>query len=654
MLSQKYSRQDLSRMIASQADWHPYPTVHEPEAWGSIPGTVRRHLLEAGDSRLNFAWPLLPATLFLDYSRTGARTPYQIPYYERRYALADLVLAECVQGQGRYLDDIVNGIWVICEETYWGVPAHVWVQAAGNTLPDRREPTVDLFAAETAALLAWTHYLLNDMLDTVSPLVRPRMEQEIRERILEVNRTRSDFPWQGNLGSRRVNNWNPWICSNWLTCILALETDDRQRAADIFLLLQTVDRFIDPYPADGGCDEGPNYWGRAGASLYENLELLYGATAGQIDVFQESLIQEIGKFIYRAHIAEDYYLNFADASALMEPEALLVYLFGQRIADPVMQAYGTWLTDRQQILTHGLTEGEGVRKQSSLGRALPALFALTEVAAQTGTAPLLRDVWLPEIEVMSSRDQEGSAVGFYVAIKGGHNAESHNHNDIGNFVVYRDGLPLLVDAGVEEYTAKTFGPNRYDIWTMQSAYHNLLPTLDGVQQLPGAAYKAASADFRGDDEVAAMTVDFAPAYGPEAGIQRWLRTIYAGRGRSIDINDQYQLVQRPDRMVLSLLTPSQVQVRQDRQVIPSNGSGDSAPTGVISTAQLVLNSVEFMPGRNSASGVVYLLDHTYHIEVEAIPITDTRMQPIWGTSLNRVVLTLEHPEPTGQLGFRIT
>ncbi len=452
-----------------RSDWHPYPTVHDPEAWGSIPGAVRNHLLEAGDSRLNFAWPLLPATLFLDYSRTGARTPYQIPYYERRYALADLVLAECVQGQGRYLDDIVNGIWVICEETYWGVPAHVWVQAAGNTLPDRREPTVDLFAAETAALLAWSHYLLNDTLDTVSPLVRPRMEQEIRERILKVNRTRSDFPWQGNLGNRRVNNWNPWICSNWLTCILALETDDRQRAADIFLLLQTVDRFIDPYPADGGCDEGPNYWGRAGASLYENLELLYGATAGQIDVFQESLIQEVGKFIYRAHIAEDYYLNFADASALVEPEALLVYLFGQRIGDPVMQAYGTWLTDRQQILTHGLTEGEGVRKQSSLGRALPALFALTEVAAQTGTAPLLRDVWLPEIEVMSSRDQEGSAAGFYVAMKGGHNAESHNHNDIGNFVVYRDGLPLLVDAGVEEYTAKTFGPNRYDIWTMQSA-----------------------------------------------------------------------------------------------------------------------------------------------------------------------------------------
>ncbi len=44
--------------------------------------------------------------------------------------LAKLVLGECMEGQGRFLDDILNGIWTICEETYWGVPAHVGVQKA--------------------------------------------------------------------------------------------------------------------------------------------------------------------------------------------------------------------------------------------------------------------------------------------------------------------------------------------------------------------------------------------------------------------------------------------------------------------------------------------------------------------------------------------
>ena len=80
----------------------------------------------------------------------------------------------------------------------------------------------------------------------------PRMAREITERILDVNRHRIDFPWQGNLGGRRVNNWNPWICSNWLTCLLVVEEDPRRRAEDVHFLMQTLDRFIDPYPPRWG------------------------------------------------------------------------------------------------------------------------------------------------------------------------------------------------------------------------------------------------------------------------------------------------------------------------------------------------------------------------------------------------------------------
>ena len=75
--------------------------------------------------------------------------------------------------------------------------------------------------------------------------------------------------------------------------------------------------------------------------------------------------------------------------------------------------------------------------------------------------------------------REGSAEGLCLAAQGGTNGQSHNHNDVGNFVVYADGLPAIIDVGVETYTAKTFSSPRYGIWTMQSAYHNC-PTIDGV------------------------------------------------------------------------------------------------------------------------------------------------------------------------------
>ncbi len=93
--------------------------------------------------------------------------------------------------------------------------------------------------------------------------------------------------------------------------------------------------------------------------------------------------------------------------------------------------------------------------------------------------------------------KRGSARGLTVAAKGGHNDESHNHNDVGEFVVYCDGKPLLIDAGVETYSRKTFSPQRYEIWTMQSAYHNL-PTIDGVQQAPGAAFAARDVTYSGE------------------------------------------------------------------------------------------------------------------------------------------------------------
>ena len=50
---------------------------------------------------------------------------------------------------------------------------------------------------------------------------------------------------------------------------------------------------------------------------------------------------------------------------------------------------------------------------------------------------------------MTARVTERSSDGFYVAAQGGHNAESHNHNDVGNFIVFLNGKPVIVDVGVE-------------------------------------------------------------------------------------------------------------------------------------------------------------------------------------------------------------
>src|SRR5437868_14155296 len=88
---------------------------------------------------------------------------------------------------------------------------------------------------------------------------------------------------------------------------------------------------------------------------------------------------------------------------------------------------------------------------------------------------------------MAARSVPNSAQGLYVAAWGGHNAQSHNHNDVGNFIVYGDGKPVLIDVGVETYSAKTFSPQRYEIWTMQSAYQTCRPSTASCREPDGSS-----------------------------------------------------------------------------------------------------------------------------------------------------------------------
>ncbi len=151
MLGERIPVGGLSSVLVPLADWRPYPPIEDRAAWEGLPDDLRSEYVSRGELLRGYEWPDLPATLFLEFARMGNRSGYEHVNHLRRAALRDLVLAECVEAQGRFLDDIANGIWTTCEETYWGYPAHVDAQRVGSGLPDVEEPTVDLFAAETAA-----------------------------------------------------------------------------------------------------------------------------------------------------------------------------------------------------------------------------------------------------------------------------------------------------------------------------------------------------------------------------------------------------------------------------------------------------------------------------------------------------------------------
>ena len=624
-LRELYPQEKIEQVLIPRDQWHPWPGWSERSAWENLPASVRKDLIANGEEYLGYAWPDLPATLFLEYRREGNRSRYEREHFARRTALTHLVIAECVEGKGRFLDDIVNGIWAICEESFWGVAAHVGAQKAGSGLADPEEPIVALFVAETGESLAWTDYLLAEQLDRVSPMVRKRIRCETDRRILTPCLERDDFGWMGFRG-RRVNNWNPWCNASWLTCALLVEPNEARRTAAVAKIVRSLDHFLDAYADDGGCDEGPGYWSRAGASLFDCLEMLHSASDGAINVYDRPLVQQIGRYIYRVHIAGDLFVNFADASARAHPPAELVYRYGKRIGDDRLAAFGAY------VFRRSLDEGSPFagRNAYTVGRCLPKIHNVAELKKARAEPPLVRDVWLDGIQVMTARCKDGSTEGFLVAAKGGHNAESHNHNDVGNFIVYRDGRPILIDAGVETYSRKTFSSRRYEIWTMQSAYHSL-PTIDGVMQSPGRRFAAKDVSHEATDDYAQLRLDISGAYPKEAGVTSWMRTIRLNRGRDIVVTEQYALEKPAGEITLSLLTPCKVTQEKDGQLRLETADGQ---------------------GLHIAVRVVYDAGKLKPI-LETIPIEDGRLRSVWPERLTRILLKADEPATRDTWTLRI-
>ena len=192
-LARKFPAEKLQEILLPREQFHPVPTLKDRDRWQELPQQVANRLLALGEESLTRPMPPLPVTLYLGYARTGNRSDFEELFFERRVMLQNLVLAECVEGKGRFLDATADALWGICEESTWCLPAHVGAQKSGVGLSDISEPVVDLFAGESAVTVAWTLYLLGPDLDRVSPQLRRRAQIELERRILTPILDRDDF-----------------------------------------------------------------------------------------------------------------------------------------------------------------------------------------------------------------------------------------------------------------------------------------------------------------------------------------------------------------------------------------------------------------------------------------------------------------------------
>ena len=613
MLVEKYVETKIIDNILNKP-FKPYPNVTDRVFWNSYDDEIKNNYISLAEKQINKVWQTLPAVRYMDFKRNGNRGKFQDLYFERRFALTNLVVAECLEGNGRFIDEIINIVWLICEESSWCFPAHQSENGNYDSLPDITNPVIDLFAADTGATLTMVYYLLKPVIDKQSIRVCERIKIEVEKRIMKSCIEHNHYHWLG-FNSERPNNHTPWTNSNCLLPFLIFEEDNNNKLEFIKKSMKSLDRFIDAYPLDGGCEEGPGYWTVAGASLFDCLEMFYVASEGKIDVYNEQLIKNMGAYIYKVNISHEYYVNFADASTKVLLPFNIVYQFGKRINDTNMQDLAI-ASFKEFFFQKSL--GENYK----LYRTIGSVVGYLELKQLDKPYPHNRDNWLDKIEVMVAREKQGTDEGFCLAVKGGHNNEHHNHNDVGHFVLYSYGKPVIIDPGVEAYTAKTFSSERYSIWTMQSQYHNL-PTINGIGQSAGREFKAGNIIYKPND-LMEFSLNIDGAYPTEANINNWNRKYTFNRIGDVNINvcDTFDL-KKPQQLMFSLMTPCKHIIQNGLITFKVSGCDD-----------IVLE---------------YSNAEDYDVKSEIIDTTDPNLMKNWGDHIFRIVFKAITLQQTGSI-----
>lgn len=625
-LSDLYPRERLATVLPPPGGWRPLPPAADRAAWGRVPELVRARTLALAEAHLAEALPELPDEGFTAYGQTGDRERYERAYFARRTRLNAAVVHTLLAGPGTATAELTALVRLICAERTWCVPAHeLSHDAQGDPAPDPARPTVDLFAADTAALLAHTRLLVGDELseETVASLTA-----EVRSRVLVPYRTRDDWWWLGRSGER-LNNWTSWIVSNILPAALLLESTAGELLESVDRAVGALDRYLACAPADGGCDEGIAYWWRSAASYFECVEALADAT-GDPTGLRLPVTAALARYPVTAHVAGPWYVNFADGRPrLGRVEPGLLFRYGDRVGDREVTALAAATPPTDSLDAPDV----------SLARLVtPLLDEAWQAVSAGGRArpPLVRQRWLPDTQLLVARERAGDPAGLFLAAKGGHNDEFHNHNDVGSFVVANGGVPVVVDLGVGTYSGKTFGPDRYDIWTMGSAWHNL-PLVNGVEQAAGAEHAAADVAAVLTDDSASLTLDLAATWPPRARVAGWRRTLTLRRAGAegaaegpaeVLVEERWRLAEPPDALALHLVTTHSVAAG------PTPGS-------------LLMGA----PGHR------VLLEYdasAFCLAAEERAVDDPKLAAVWGASVYRVrlVATALAAEGATRLTFR--
>ena len=552
-------------------------------SWDGLSAETRASVTARANGWLEKPVPALSASSYLSFSRAGVAAEYAAARQTRRNMLRDLVLGSCVTPDGRYDLKLADVIWAICEESSWILPPNNPAALSGLPLPDITEPKIDAAAAETAADLAMAVQMACARLNAVSPQLVERIDHEISRRVIRPFLTLRDLNWLCGPKSDALR-----ALTGCTLAFLTFERDDRRRWQCMRKAWTLFDQLLSRLPADGSVPGGVEEWLAATEPVMDMVMTVLSVSRGQVDARREKQIQLMCHYPVFCHMAQGWFVSPGTHSMRPALNGRAMYRLGVYAEDEALCDLGAFLCRTQ----------ETPDPAQSLLHASADLFNRDALAAEPIRPPFRRQGYYGVCQLMVARHDEDSERGLALAVHGGHNGAVGAHPDAGDFLLFAEGQPVLIDDGF-------------------SGNHNL-PIVADMEEGLGASYRVEDAACRLEDDYAMLSMNLAPAYPAQAGLYDWQRTLIYERGTGVvQLIDMFDL-QSPAPVLFCFTTPFE----------PTLGErfAQLGPVRMRWEAGLTADSVEF-------------------------PVPEGDLRALWGEKLYRVILSAPEPLKNGKFTF---
>lgn len=483
----------------------------------------------------------IPFSLFKRYETDGNRSAYEYGangYFTRRRKLQTFGILAWLYRKPEDIAALEDILWAICDEYTWALPAHLLDTGLSRVQTDAQ--IVDLFAAETGEAIAEILSLVGDLL---TPIVVTRARREIRARIFD--RYDQNFWWK-----KSTNNWSAVCAGSCGIAAIYEMRDNAELAKFLTAVFDTMTYYLSGFPEDGTCLEGIGYWDYGFGYFSAFAEVLCRRTQGKLDLFADEKVHRIATFRQKCIFKNGLALTFSDAGGGARQSLAQLSFYGKIYPDipKPCRAYLSTTFERNGCFRFALM--------------LRKLLWTTDETLPKEESTFASTYLLKDAQWYISTAENGTTL----AAKAGNNNDSHNHNDVGVFELFRNGKILIHDIGSGEYTKDYFSPKRYEFFCCSSRGHSV-PIVNGTYQLAGKDHAARDVELREDG----LCADIAAAYG-DATLASLVRDLHFDRVNGVlRLTDTYRFTETPASVTERFITTVEPKIEREGKVTIRSG-----------------------------------------------------------------------------------